>query len=103
MDIIKIKEEEFEEKVLKNSKKVLVDFYADWCGPCRMLSPIIEEIAKENDEYEFVKVNVDDCPEVSRKYVVMSIPTLIVFENGVEKKKTLGFHSLDEVKEFLKD
>lgn len=83
--------------------KVLVDFYADWCGPCRMLSPIIEEIAKENDEYEFVKVNVDDCPEVSRKYGVMSIPTLIVFENGVEKKKTLGFHSLDEVKEFLKD
>ncbi|MDO5003531.1 MAG: thioredoxin [bacterium] len=103
MDIIKIKEEEFEEKVLKNNKKVLVDFYADWCGPCRMLSPIIEEIAKENDEYEFVKVNVDDCPEVSRKYGVMSIPTLIVFENGVEKKKTLGFHSLDEVKEFLKD
>ncbi len=103
MDIIRIKEEEFEEKVLKNSKKVLVDFYADWCGPCRMLSPIIEEIAKENDEYEFVKVNVDDCPEVSRKYGVMSIPTLIVFENGVEKKKTLGFHSLDEVKEFLKD
>lgn len=103
MNIIKIKEEEFEEKVLKNNKKVLVDFYADWCGPCRMLSPIIEEIAKENDEYEFVKVNVDDCPEVSRKYGVMSIPTLIVFENGVEKKKTLGFHSLDEVKEFLKD
>lgn len=103
MDIIKIKEEEFEEKVLKNNKKVLVDFYADWCGPCRMLSPIIEEIAKENDEYEFVKVNVDDCPDVSRKYGIMSIPTLIVFENGVEKKKTLGFHSLDEVKEFLKD
>ena len=68
-----------------------------------MLSPIIEEIAKENDEYEFVKVNVDDCPDVSRKYGIMSIPTLIVFENGVEKKKTLGFHSLDEVKEFLKD
>lgn len=103
MNIIKIKEEEFEEKVLKNNKKVLVDFYADWCGPCRMLSPIIEEIAKENDEYEFVKVNVDDCPDVSRKYGIMSIPTLIVFENGVEKKKTLGFHSLDEVKEFLKD
>ena len=103
MDIIKIKEEEFEEKVLKNNKKVLVDFYADWCGPCRMLSPIIEEIAKENDEYEFVKVNVDDCPDVSRKYGIMSIPTLIVFENGVEKKKTLGFHSLDEVKGFLKD
>ena len=103
MNIVKIKEEEFEEKVLKNNKKVLVDFYADWCGPCRMLSPIIEEIAKENDEYEFVKVNVDDCPEVSRKYGVMSIPTLIVFEDGEEKKKTLGFHSLDEVKEFLKD
>lgn len=103
MDIIKIKEEEFEEKVLKNNKKVLVDFYADWCGPCRMLSPIIEEIAKENDEYEFVKVNVDACSDVSRKYGIMSIPTLIVFENGVEKKKTLGFHSLDEVKEFLKD
>ena len=103
MNIIKIKEEEFEEKVLKNNKKVLVDFYADWCGPCRMLSPIIEEIAKENDEYEFVKVNVDDCPDVSRKYGIMSKPTLIVFENGVEKKKTLGFHSLDEVKEFLKD
>ena len=103
MEVIEIKEEEFTDKVLNSEKKVLVDFFADWCGPCRMLSPIIEEIAKENDDYEFVKVNVDDCPEVSRKYGVMSIPTLIVFENGEEKNKTLGFHSLDEVKEFLKD
>lgn len=103
MAVVKLTAENFEQEVLKSDKPVLVDFYADWCGPCRMLSPIIEEIAKENDEYEFVKVNVDDCPEVSRKYGVMSIPTLIVFENGVEKKKTLGFHSLDEVKEFLKD
>lgn len=101
MKILELKEDEFEEKVLNNKNKVLIDFYADWCGPCRMLSPIIEQVADEVTGYDFFKVNVDNCPNIAREYKVMSIPTLITFSEGVEKNKTLGFHSLEEVKEFL--
>lgn len=101
MKVTHIKEEEFEEKVLKNTKKVVVDFYADWCGPCKMLAPVFEQLSEEVEDYEFIKLNVDDAPNISRNYGVMSIPTLIVFENGKEVNKTLGFHSIDELKEFL--
>ena len=101
MSVISIEESEFNEKVLKSNKKVLVDFYADWCGPCKMLSPIVEKISEENDTYDFVKINVDNAEDISRKYGVMSIPTLIIFDKGEEIKKSVGFKSLDELKEFL--
>lgn len=102
MSVINIEEKDFEEKVLKSKKRVLVDFYAEWCGPCKMLSPVIEKLSEETDEYEFVKINVDNAENISRRYGVMSIPTLIVFENGNELKKSVGFKSLNELKEFLK-
>lgn len=98
---MEIKEEEFEEKVLQNKRRVLVDFYADWCGPCRMLSPVVEEIAKEKDEVDFYKINVDNAEEVSRKYGVMSIPTLIVFQDGKVINQSVGLKSKNELKEFL--
>ncbi len=101
MSVIEIKENEFAEKV-KESKKVLVDCYATWCGPCRMLSPIIDEIANENKEYEFYKIDVDDAPDMSKKYGIMSIPTLLLFENGELKEKVIGFKSKDELEEILK-
>ncbi len=101
MAVISIEENEFEEKVLKSEKKVLVDFYADWCGPCKMLSPVVEKISDEIDNYDFVKINVDNAENISRQYGVMSIPTLIIFDNGKETKKSVGFKSADELKEFL--
>ena len=89
------KEEEFDE-IIKG--KVLVDFYADWCGPCKMLAPILEEI-NFND---VLKVNVDDFPDIATKFGVMSIPTLIKFENNEEVKKDIGFKTKDELEEEFK-
>ena len=93
------KEEDFNE-IIKN--KVLVDFYADWCGPCKMLAMEIEKVASEID-IDIVKVNVDDEEDIARRYGVMSIPTLILFENGQELKKTIGFMPKDKIKEFIED
>ena len=95
-----ITEKEFDEKI--NNGKVLVDCYAPWCGPCRMLSPIIDEIAKEVDSYSFYKLNVDEAEEVSRKYGIMSIPTLLILENGELKQTLVGFKSKEELLEILK-
>ena len=81
------------------SNKVLVDFYADWCGPCRMLAPILENI----DSVDILKVNVDSFPDLAAKYGVMSIPTLILFENGKELKKEIGFKNLDEIKKMIEE
>lgn len=93
------KEEDFNE-MIKN--RVLVDFYADWCGPCKMLAMEIEKAASEID-IDIVKVNVDEEEDIARKYGVMSIPTLILFENGQELKKTIGFMPKDKIKEFIED
>lgn len=101
MKIIDIKEDEFEEKVLKSDKKVLVDFYATWCGPCKMLSPVIEKISDKDDSYNYYKIDVDSAREISKKYGIMSVPTLLIFEDGEVKNSSLGFLSEDEVKEFL--
>ena len=83
------------------SNKAVVDFYAQWCGPCKMFGPIFEEVSSEYD-FNFVKVDVDKSSDIARKYGVMSIPTIILFENGVEKKKFTGFMSKDDFVEFLK-
>lgn len=93
------KEEDFNE-IIKN--KVLVDFYADWCGPCKMLAMEIEKAASEID-IDIVKVNVDEEEDIARRYGVMSIPTLILFENGQELKKTIGFMPKERIKEFIED
>lgn len=84
--MIKLDKENFDE-VIKEGR-VLVDFYADWCGPCRMLAPVLEEISNENI-IKIVKVNVDNHEDIARRYGVMSIPTLILFENGNEQKEIL--------------
>ena len=83
MSVLKFEEGNFEEEVLKTEGKVLVDFYADWCGPCKMMSPIIDDIANEVEgKVKVGKVNVDNNQELAIEYDVMSIPTIIVFENG---------------------
>ena len=102
MEILSLKGEEFEKEVLLRKGKVLVDFYADWCGPCRMMTPIIEEVAEElKDELKVFKVNVDNNQELAIKYDVMSIPTIIVFENGVPKKTFIGVTDKNEILEQL--
>ena len=100
--VIKVTEENFEEEVLKSDKKVLIDFYADWCGPCKVLSPIVEEVAKENPDIKVVKINVDENNELSYKYKTYSIPTLVVIENGVEVNRAVGAIPKDSILELLK-
>ena len=95
-----INESIFKEKV--KDGKVLVDCYAPWCGPCKMLSPIVDEVASEIDDCTFYKINVDDAEEVSKEYGIMSIPTLLLFENGELKEKVVGFRSKEELIELVK-
>ena len=91
--------EEFD-KVIKEDK-VLVDFYADWCGPCKMISPILEQVEKE-EEVTIVKVNVDELQDLAMKYGVMTIPNLKLLEKGKIKNENVGLMSKDEVKNFIK-
>ena len=86
---------------LINEDKVLVDFYADWCGPCRMLSPILDEVMEE-ESIKLVKVNVDNHEDIAKRYGVMSIPTIILFKNKEEVNKNIGLLSKEELIEFLK-
>ena len=101
MSVLALNENNFEEEVLKSNNKVLVDFYADWCGPCKMMSPIIDEIAEEKQGIKVGKVNVDNNQELAIKYDFMSIPTIIVFENGVPKKTFIGVTDKNEILEQL--
>ena len=81
MSVIKVNQSNFDE-ILAGKKPALLDFYADWCGPCRMVAPVIEEIAREHPEYVVGKINVDESPELAQKYGVFSIPTLAVVKDG---------------------
>ena len=100
MAVITINKDNFEEEVLKSDKKVLVDFNADWCGPCRMLKPVIEEISNNNN-YIVASVNIDDEEDLAREYGVMSIPCLVVFLNGKEVKRSVGLIPKSEVESLL--
>ena len=90
MAVINITLENFEAEVIKSEKTVLVDFWAPWCGPCRMLSPVVDEIGEERTDIKVGKVNVDEQEELAMRFGIMSIPTLIVFKKGEPVKKTMG-------------
>lgn len=101
MSVKAFNEENFEEEVLKSEGTVLVDFYADWCGPCKAMSPIIDEIAEEVSTTKVGKVNVDESSELAIKYDVASIPTIMVFKNGEPTKTFIGVTEKDEIKSEL--
>ena len=89
--VIHVTDQDFQEQVLDDSRPVLVDFWAEWCVPCHMVSPVVEEIARDfADRLKAAKLNVDDNPQTARQYGVMSIPTLIVFKDGQEKARVVG-------------
>ena len=101
MAVIEITKDNFEEEVLKSDKKVLADFNADWCGPCKMLRPIIDEIAEEKENIKVVSINIDNEDELAEKYNVSSIPCLVVFENGNETRRSVGFIQKDEIENII--
>ena len=101
MPIYTVTNESFE-KIKESGQKVLVDFYADWCGPCKMVAPILHEIEKELPDLVIAKVNVDELTSVAIKYGIQSIPTLIVLQNGEVVNKAVGFRTKEQIIELLK-
>lgn len=102
MSVVKLTVENFEQEVLQAEKPVLVDFYADWCGPCKMMSPIVDEIAEEESEIKVCNINIDQAMEIAQKYRVMSIPTFIAFKNGEEAGRQIGAVSKGELLSLIK-
>ncbi len=97
-----INKNEFE-NIIKENKPTLVDFFATWCGPCKMLSPILEKVEEEsNGEYNIVKVDIDESYDLAKKFGIMSVPTMIVFKNGEEVEKIIGLRQKNQIEEIIK-
>ena len=90
MSVISVNKENFHKEVMLSEKPVLVDFWAPWCGPCRMVAPLVDEIAEERDDIKVCKINVDEEPELASQFQIMSIPTLMVFKDGEVVNKVMG-------------
>ena len=101
MAAIVITKENFDSEVVKADGTVLVDFWATWCGPCRMLSPIVDAVASEHPEVKVGKINVDEQPELAQQFGIMSIPTLIVFKNGAKVNESIGLVPKEKVEELI--
>ena len=101
MAVVTITKENFVQEVLQSAKPVLLDFWASWCGPCRMLSPVVDEVAEERTDVKVGKVNVDEQPELAGQFGVMSIPTLLVFEQGKLVRQAVGARPKASVLELL--
>lgn len=103
MSVLKINKNNFESEIMKSEKPVLLDFYADWCGPCRMVSPLVDEIAEENPQVLVGKINVDEEPELAQTFGVASIPTLAVMKNGKIVNQSAGARPKAQILAMLED
>ena len=101
MSVLHITKDNYELEVVQSNKPVLIDFWASWCMPCRMVSPIIDEIAGEREDLKVCKINVDEEPELAAKFGIMSIPTLVVMKNGEIVNRTLGARPKQQILELL--
>ena len=102
MSVVHITKANFEELVKNSEKPVLLDFWATWCGPCRMIAPAVEQIAQEHPEYKVGKINVDEEPELTREFGIMSIPSLFVVKNGEIVREAVGAMPKDKILDLLK-
>lgn len=101
MATIKFTKDNFDTEALQSKVPVLIDFYADWCGPCRMVSPIVDQLANEGGNFKIGKVDVDASPEIAAKYGVMSIPTLVVLKDGKVAQQAVGARSKEQILKML--
>lgn len=97
----KIYQEEFVEKVINSPNIVVVDFFADWCGPCKMLSPILEKLSTVNSDVEFYKINIDENPSLADEFEVQSIPNIVIIKNGQAVDRSIGFKSEQQIQEII--
>ena len=97
MAVIELTKDNFDEEVLKSDKTVLVDFCAAWCGPCRMVAPVVEQLSDEHPEYKICKLDVDSQPEIAGKYQIMSIPSIFIFKDGKIHNQTVGVQSKENL------
>ena len=97
MSVIQVNEKNFREEVVNADRPVLMDFFAPWCGPCRMVAPIVDQIAEEREDIKVVKINVDEEPGLASQFKVMSIPTLVVFKDGAVANQAVGARSKDAI------
>lgn len=99
--VIEVTSSNFNEEVINSSVPVLIDFYADWCGPCKMLSPIVEEVSSKYEDVKFVKINIDSNQDIANDYMITSIPTLVYIKNGEEQNRVLGAVDKDTVETLI--
>lgn len=102
MSVLQITKNNFDTEVMNSEKPVLIDFWASWCGPCKMLSPVVDEIAEETTDVRVGKVNVDEQPELARQFGVMSIPTLVLIKDGKVAEQSVGVKPKDTILKMIK-
>jgi len=101
--MLEVNEQNFEEEVTKSDKPIIVDFWASWCGPCKMLGPVFEKVSQDMPEVKFAKLNVDENKDLQQKNAVMGIPCMIIFKNGEEVDRIVGFQPEEKLKENIKN